>query len=44
MNSGPSENDMILFIGVQLTEKGDQLIGGLGRHGWGTLDTMGEVA
>ena len=28
----------------QLTGKGDQLTGGHGRHGWGTLDTVGEVA
>ena len=41
---GPSGNDMILFIGVQLTGKGGQLTGGHGRHGWGTLDTVGEVA
>ena len=31
-------------FGDQLTGKGDQLTGGHGRHGWGTLDTMGEVA
>ena len=28
----------------QLTGKGDQLTGGHGRHRWGKLDTVGEVA
>ena len=28
----------------QLTGKGNQLTGGHGRHGWGTLDNVGEVA
>ena len=36
--------DQLTGKGDQLTGKGDQLTGGHGRHGWGTLDTVGEVA
>ena len=36
--------DQLTGKGDQLTGKGDQLTGGHGRHGWGTLDTMGEIA
>ena len=45
-NSTPSgkERSVICSLGDQLTGKGDQLTGGHGRHGWGTLDIVGEVA
>ena len=36
--------DQLTGKGDQLTGKGDQLTGGHGRHGWGTFDTVGEVA
>ena len=39
--------DMILFIGGPVDWEGgpvDWRGGGHGRHGWGTLDTVGEVA
>ena len=35
---------MILFIEGPVDWEGDQLTGGHGRHGWGTLDIVGEVA
>ena len=38
------KGDQLTGKGDQLTGKGDQLTGGHGRHGWGTLDTVGEVA